>query len=80
MQSVRLWRQEMSKIRRDTAEYPTDTENTKLSAQLQNAGKLGVYLVFERVKREDTSRNDTQLEVPQNRMKWAFFDDMTRYD
>ena len=70
----------MSKIRRDTAEYPTDTENTKLSAQLQNAGKLGVYLVFERVKREDTSRNDTQLEVPQNRMKRAFFNDITRYD
>ena len=80
MQSVRLWRQEMSKIRRDAAEYPTETENTKLSAQLQNAGKLGVYLVFERVKREDTSRNDTQLEVPQNRMKRAFFNDITRYD
>ncbi|MEA4973652.1 MAG: hypothetical protein VB119_10855 [Candidatus Metalachnospira sp.] len=63
-----------------TASYSINTENTKLSEQLQLTGKLGVYLVLEWVKREDTSLNDTQFGTPRNRMKWAFFNDMIPYE
>lgn len=82
MPSVRHW-QETSKmvlISTNTSEYATDTENTKPSEQLQNAGQLGVYLVFKWAKRGVTSRNDTQFGTTRNPMKWAFSDDTQRYE
>ena len=71
MPSVRHW-QETSKmvlVFTNTSEYAKDTENTKPSEQLQNAGQLGVYLVFKWAKRRVASRNDTQFWTPRNRMK-----------
>ena len=67
------------RIRR-TASGITGTENTRVPAQVQNGGNLGVYWLFKSLKRANTKRNETHLGVPRNRMKGGFSDDRKPYE
>ena len=65
---------------RDTALGGTGTENTRVPAQVQNGGNLGVYWLFKSPKRDDTKRDETHLGVPRNRMKRGFSNDRKPYE